>query len=181
MAINKVNQQQAQEKVTKPVKATTGEIAGFNRTTYNYMKKQLKLEETEIFKMSVAICPAKFKGEAANLVLFFDPDTAKEKGLTIKDYESLKEHPELILYEGYYSRGRGGEVNIKKWKGGDSSLLQEKIKNSEITAVGLVNPKTGTQKFLSRFLNFLAMGGFLVIILVGVVIAVLISVLVSRC
>jgi hypothetical protein len=44
-----------------------------------------------------------------------------------------------------------------------------------------VNPKTGTQKFLGRFLSFLAMGGFLVIILVGVVIAVLISVLASRC
>jgi hypothetical protein len=180
MAIKELNQKQAKEKATKPMTKTKGEIAGFNRATYNYMKKQLKLEETEIFQMSAAISPAKINGKAANVVLFFNTEIAKEKGITINDYETLKDHPELILYEGYYVRGSGGEVNLKKWDRVSPSLLQEKIQNSEITEVGVVIPKTGTQIFLSRFLNFLAMGGFLVIIIVGVVIAVLISILVSR-
>jgi hypothetical protein len=178
MAITKSNQQQTKEKATKPVIETRGKIETFNRATMNYMKKQLNLQETEIFNMNLAICPAKFKGEAANVVLFFNPDTAKEKGVTIEDYESLKEHPELILYEGYYISGMGGEVNIKKWNSEETSLLQEKIRNLDITDVGVVVPKTGAQKFLSGFLKFLAMGGFLVIILVGVVIAVAISMLV---
>jgi hypothetical protein len=181
MAITKTKQKQTKENAPKPVTTTKGEIAGFNRATYNYLKKHLKLEETEIFQMSAAICPAKFNGKNANVVLYFDTKAAEDKGLTLKDYESVKEHPELIRYEGYYVHGSGGEINLKKWNGSETSLLQEKIKNSEITDIGAVNLKTGTQKFLSRFLSFLAMGGFLVIILVGVVIAVLISVLVSRC
>jgi hypothetical protein len=180
MAIKELNQKQAKEKAIKAMTKTKGEIAGFNRATYNYMKKHLKLEETEIFQMSAAICPARFNGKNANVVLYFNTAAAEEKGLTLKDYESVKEHPELIRYEGYYVHGSGGEINLKKWNGGETSLLQEKIENSEITEVGVVIPKTGTQIFLSRFLNFLAMGGFLVIIIVGVVIAVLISILVSR-
>jgi hypothetical protein len=181
MATNEVKQKQNKEKITKDMTVTRGKIESFNRATMNYMKKQLNLQETEIFNMSLAVSPAKFKGEAANVVLFFNPDTAKEKGVTIEDYESLKEHPDLILYEGYYLRGIGAEVNIKKWNVDGTSLLQEKIQNLDITDVGVVIPKTGGQKFLSGFFNFLAMGGFLVIILVGVVIAVLISILVSRC
>lgn len=40
-------------------------------------------------------------------IRIFDLATAKEKGVAIEDYQSLDNHPDLILYEGYYCESRG--------------------------------------------------------------------------
>jgi hypothetical protein len=52
------------------------------------------------------------------MIRIFDPDTAKEKGVSIEDYQSLDNHPDLILHEGYYCEARGqiidGEIEEKK-------------------------------------------------------------------
>lgn len=51
------------------------------------------------------------------MIRIFDPATAEEKGVAIKDYQSLDSHPDLILYEGYYCEARGqitdGEIEKK--------------------------------------------------------------------
>lgn len=51
------------------------------------------------------------------MIRIFDPTTAKEKGVAIEDYQSLDNHPDLILYEGYYCEARGqitdGEIEKK--------------------------------------------------------------------
>ena len=46
------------------------------------------------------------------MIRIFDPAAAEEKGITIEDYESLDDHPELILYEGYYQENGRGETDI---------------------------------------------------------------------
>jgi len=51
------------------------------------------------------------------MIRIFDPATANEKDVAIEDYQSLDNHPDLILYEGYYCVARGqitdGEIEKK--------------------------------------------------------------------
>lgn len=46
------------------------------------------------------------------MIRIFDPATAKEKGVTIDDYGSLDNYPELVLCEGYYRDVDGQAVDI---------------------------------------------------------------------
>lgn len=50
------------------------------------------------------------------MIRIFHPASAKEKGVTIDDYESLDTHPELVLYEGYYREidGEATDIHIQK-------------------------------------------------------------------
>jgi hypothetical protein len=178
---NPLKETQTKEAATRRVKKTRGMVGGFNRGVWNYMKKEIKLSETEILNMKQATCPAKFNSMAATLIRYFNPDVAKENGVTIEDYESLNEHPELILYEGYYISGKGGEITIKKWEGVGTSLVEEKIKKGAITEVGVVIEKTAAQKMLSGCGHFMLMGGFLLVLILGLVIAIAISALVKGC
>jgi hypothetical protein len=56
--------------------------------------------------------------EPVGLTMFriFQPAAAKEKGMTVDNYESLDSYPELILYEGYYqiSDGHANNIRIEK-------------------------------------------------------------------
>jgi hypothetical protein len=45
-------------------------------------------------------------------VRVFDPAQAASQKIAVKDYDSLTEHPELILYEGWFDGMR--EAKIKK-------------------------------------------------------------------
>jgi hypothetical protein len=49
----------------------------------------------------------------------FNPNTAKERKVTIDSYSSLDNHPELILYEGHYRDvdGEAMDINIEKKRG----------------------------------------------------------------
>jgi hypothetical protein len=178
---NPKKETQTNKSGNRPVKKTRGEIGVFNRGVWNYMLKQFKLTEAQLVQMKEAICPAKINGMPANLIRYFNLDIAKEKGITVNDYESLNEHPELILYEGYYVRGKGGQINIKKWEGVGSSVLEETIKNGSITEIGVVIEKSTTQKWLSRTGNFMAMGGFMLVLIVIVVLVVVISLWSKNC
>jgi hypothetical protein len=159
----------------RQIKTTKGDIVSFDRGTYNFMKKQFKLGENEVLHMRQARCPAKVNGVAANLIRFFDPDKATEKSITINDFESLNQFPELIVYEGYHVRGKGGEIIFKKRDSSGISFLEEKIKNGEIIEIGIIPEKTGSQKWLGRIGNFMMMGGFMLVIIVVVVIVIAIS------
>ena len=50
------------------------------------------------------------------MIRIFDPATANEKGVAIDDYESLDNHPELILYQGYYLEigGEAKDIHIER-------------------------------------------------------------------
>jgi len=47
-------------------------------------------------------------------VRVFDEGQASSQRITVKDYNSLTDHPELILYEGWYTKA--GQAEIKKRK-----------------------------------------------------------------
>ena len=51
-------------------------------------------------------------GEPVTVVRIFDPATTNERGVDVEDYHSLDDHPELILYEGYYRPDRGQATDI---------------------------------------------------------------------
>jgi hypothetical protein len=164
----------------RKVKTTRGDIEGFNRSTWNYMKKQHGLNDTQLIHMNAARWPAKVNAKPAHLFRYFSPEKAKEKSLAINDYESLNDYPDLILYEGFQVLGRGGEINIQK-RDGAVSFLQEKMQKGEITEAGIVIEKTAAQKFLGGFGRFLMMGGFMVVLLVIVGIVIAVSVLAKSC
>jgi hypothetical protein len=154
------------ETVTSQVKKTRGKIKVIDRAEWYYMKKRYTFTDIQLASLNEATCPAKVNDMPATLVRIFNPDIAKEKGVTIEDYESLNEHPEWILYEGYHVGGRRGEIIIQKREGVGTSLLEEKIKQGAITQVGVTVEKTGSHKWLDRIVSFMAMGGFILVLFV---------------
>jgi hypothetical protein len=166
---------------TKPVQTTKGDTKDFDRVAWSYMKKQLKIPEMDIFKLKEAKIPAKINDMPATLARFFSPETVQNKGLTINDFETLNDHPELIVYEGYYVRGKGGEIVIQKTNAAGTSIIEEKIKKGDITEVGIVIKKTAAQTWLGRIGSFLMMGGFLVVIVVIIGIVMGISLAMKSC
>jgi hypothetical protein len=184
LALNSSNLQKEipnNKAVSRPLTRTKGEIKEIETVTFNYMLNKLNIPQPELLHLNSAKSPAKVNGMPAFVVRFFNVDKAKEKGITINDYESLSEHPELIVYEGYYVRGKGGEVTIKKWEGVGSPFLEEKIKNGVITEVGLEIPKTAARKWLGRLGKFMLMGGFMLVLIVIVILVVLISIWSKNC
>ena len=171
----------AKQEKTKQVKMNRGEVGKFNRRAWNYMIQENKVSQELLSKMKEATCPAKVSGNEVTLIRYFDYAIADAKGVTIKDYMSLNEYPEMIVYEGYVSRGRLGETIIKKREASGKSFLDEKIGQGDITDVGVEVVRTGAQKFLHGFMNFLMMGGFMLVILFIVIIAVAISILAKSC
>lgn len=53
------------------------------------------------------------KPVGVNMFRIFHPAAVRNKGVIIDDYQSLDNHPELILYEGYYETTDGCATNIK--------------------------------------------------------------------
>ena len=45
-------------------------------------------------------------GASARDILVFDPKAALQSGIEIRDYARLAEHPELILFQGWYDKAR---------------------------------------------------------------------------
>ena len=178
---NPKNEKQNDKITTKPLIRTKGEIKEIEGVTFYYMLNKLNIPQPELLHLRGAKCPAKVNGMAAYVVRFFNADQAKEKGITITDYESLNEHLEMIEYEGYYVRGKGGEVIIKKWEGAATSFLEEKIKNGVITEVGLQMKKTAGQKWLDGIGKFMMMGGFILVLIVVAALVVVISIWSKSC
>jgi hypothetical protein len=163
-------------------KTTKGKVDGLDRGIWYYLKKKHGVSEQKLVQLKEALYPARISGNPATLVRIFDPDLAKEKGVTIADYEKLNEYPELILFEGYYhGRGKTREMIIEKKSEAGPSLLEQKIKEGAITEAGIVLEKTSTQKWIGRIGNFMMMGGFLLVLLLVVAIVVLVSIFAKGC
>ena len=163
------------KKKTAVAQTTKGNVDSVEVVFWKYFKNQLKVPEMEVSNLKQAKIPAKVSGLEANLFRFFNPKDAEAKGITIKDYESLNNSPELILYEGYRQKVSGGETIIKKREKTGTSFLDEKMEKGEIAEVGVIIPLTRGKKFLKGFGNFLMMGGFLLVIIVAVAIYIGIS------
>jgi hypothetical protein len=177
MVSSKVEAETTKKGKVSQGKTTKGEVERLDSSLWGLLKKEYKLGDSDILSLQQAKIPARVNSLPATLFRLFNEDNVKAKGLDIKDYEGLNEYPELVLYEGYRSKGQGGEFIIKKINNGDGSFLEKKSKSGEISDVGTIIPLTGGQKFLRGFGHFLMMGGFLLVIIVIVAIVILISTL----
>ncbi len=165
----------------RTVKVTKGDVAEFDRGAYYYLDKQLKGQALRLNMIAQARSPAKVSGKSATVFRFFNRDEATKRSLQIGDYESLNEHPDLILFEGYRVKGKDGGLTIRQRENTGTSFLEEEIRKGAITDVGVEIEKTGAQKFLSGFVKFLYMGGFLVVLIGGVAIVIAITLLIDKC
>ena len=184
MAANDLNlkiEKQNDSNNPRPLVRVKGEIKEVERVTWDYMLDQLKIPQPELIHLRGAKTPCKINGKEGFAVRFFNFDKSREKGSNIKDYDTLNEHPELIEYEGYYVRGKGGEVIIKKWEGAEGSFLEERINNGVLTEVGIGREKTFAQKSLSGIGKFMVMGGFVLVLIVIAVLALIISFWLKGC
>lgn len=161
-------------KTKRQVKTTKGTVDKIDMPVWSHLKKHLRVDEQIIYGSMEASCPAKLNGEQVILVRIFNPVIAKEKNIEINDYESLNMHPDLVLYEGYYTRSRKRQITIIKREEGKRSLLDAKLTSGEITEIGIIPKKTTAQKWLGGFGNFLMMGGFILILVLVVVLIILI-------
>ena len=154
-----------------PAKMSKGKISTLSGTeAWWHLNKNYDVTGEQMVNMKQATIPAIIDGEPGTLVRIFDSTAEKKKGVTIADYVSLNDHPNLVLYEGYFvGRGRARKAVIEPRDSAAGSSIDKKIQEGAITQVGVIKKKTGGEKFLT----FLTMGGFLVIIvvIVGIVIA----------
>lgn len=157
---------------TKKKVKTRGQIEGLNGTvTWAYMMHEHGLTGDQLVQLRQAIIPAEIQGKTGTLVRVFAPTSCEAKGITVQDFNSLNEHPDLILYEGYYyGRGGPGEILIEKRTGTGPSLLERELRDGGITDVGMQEESSRAMKFR----RFLLHGGIILIFLliVGIVIAV---------
>jgi hypothetical protein len=169
-----------QKKNSSQIKKTKGEADIFDRAIWNYMKNHLNLSEIQILETRLCRCPAKVNNQPAVVFRSYDVALAAKNGITVSDYEILNSHPELVRYEGYHVKGKDGEIVVIKKDNPQISFIEQKINDGVISEVGVVIEKTGAAKFWSGFGRFLMMGGFLIILVLGVGIAIAISMLVGN-
>jgi len=56
-------------------------------------------------------CDGVVEDKPVIMIRIFDPAAADKRGVAIEDYESLRDNPELVLYEGY-CRESGGRLDV---------------------------------------------------------------------
>jgi hypothetical protein len=158
---------------------TKGEMGGLNGTCmWTYMASTHDLSGEQLNQLQQAMIPAKIQGKRGTLVRVFDPNSCEAKVIVIKDFDSLNQYPQQILYEGYFfGQGGGSGINVEKRKGTGPSLLEQMLQEGSITEVGMIVEDSTGMKWLKGFGKFLMMGGFLLVIVLAALIFIAISVL----
>ena len=77
-----------------------------------YLIRQMKKDPDWVWKLKGVVRP-RLEGKHAFDFRVFDEAQAVAKKVTIKDYDSLNEHPDLILYQGRFDK-KSGEVQIEE-------------------------------------------------------------------
>ena len=93
---------------SKAVKNIEGELLG-----YMVSRHGVTLDELRSLKRVEREVVLGDKPLGIIMIRIFNPDTAKERDVTIDSYSSLDRHPELILYEGHYRDVNGEAMDIK--------------------------------------------------------------------
>ena len=163
---------------TKKLVKVGGGVEACSGPTWNYMINEYGLDSYKLTQLRKAVIPAKVQGKPGTLVRVFDPTSCQNKGIAVKDFNSLNEHPELVLYEGYfYGMGGPGEIRMEKRSGTGPSLLERELRDGGITEVGMKEEGSGAGKWGGRFVTFLMSGGFLLVLFLIAGIVILIEML----
>lgn len=160
---------------TKKLVKVGGGVEGCSGPTWNYMINEYGLTSNELTQLRKAVIPANVQGKRGTLVRVFDPTSCQAKGIYVKDFNGLNDHPELILYEGYFHWiGATSEILMEKRSGTGPSLLERELRDGGITEVGMIEERSSAGKWTGRFLTFLIGGGFLIILflIAGIIFAI---------
>jgi len=65
------------------------------------------------WQLKAVICPKEGEKDTFEVRVFDDFQAASQK-ITVKDYNSLTEHPELILYEGWFNKMNQAEIKKRE-------------------------------------------------------------------
>ena len=96
----------AKEEEKKEKLSGPKEIPGLVR---NYLVAERKMD-TDLVKLLKAVMRKSATGETAFNIRVFDESEGLAKKVQVKDYTSLDEYPDLIIYEGLYD---GGSKQVK--------------------------------------------------------------------
>lgn len=92
----------------KAVKNIEGELVG-----YMLSRHGVTLDELHNLRRVEREVVLGDKSLGIIMIRIFNPDTAKERGVTIDSHSNLDRHPEMILYEGHYRDVSGEAMDIK--------------------------------------------------------------------
>jgi len=76
-----------------------------------YLIRELKQNANWVWKLKAVVRPRPESKDAFDFRVFDQAQAAAGK-VKVKDYNSLNEHPDLILYQGRFDK-KSGEVQIK--------------------------------------------------------------------
>jgi hypothetical protein len=96
----------AEEKLPKP-----GDIPGL---VQKHLLAQGKIDPELVPLLMAVVCPAGSEGATKNIRIF-DASEALAKKVVVKDYVSLDEHPDLMIYEGSFDEA-SKQVNLQEKK-----------------------------------------------------------------
>ena len=77
-----------------------------------YLEKEHGLDGDTIFNLRMVELENKAGENPVTKVRVYDPKTVAQRGIVVEDYETFDSHLELILYEGYYCKGKDKETEI---------------------------------------------------------------------
>mgnify|MGYP001050678799 CR=1 FL=1 len=83
---------------------------------WDYMREKHGLTGEQLMYLRQATWDGVVGGKPVTVVRIFDPEIATKKGVNVENYHDLDNHPELILYEGYYytNRVQAADSHIEK-------------------------------------------------------------------
>jgi len=87
---------------------------GMSQILVNYLMAEMKQDPIWLWTLKTVVCPRPESKDAFD-VRIFDEAQAVAKKVAIKDYTSLDEHPDLILYHGWFDK-KSGTVQIEEKK-----------------------------------------------------------------
>jgi hypothetical protein len=180
------NAQASAEAPTIKLRKTKGKVDNLN-TIASFMTKEHSIASDRIYMFNQAMTPAKIQGVDGVAVRIFEVGSVldKDKGVEIKNFDSLNEHPELILYDGYYivpqKKKWPEDIHIEKRTGTGPSLLERKLQDGTINELGMEKEPSTATKLLGGFGKFLMMGGFIIVLFAVIGIVLAISILAKKC
>ena len=119
-----VKEEEKKEKLSGP-----REIPG---PVQNYLVAERKMDP-DLVKLLMAVIRKSETGEAPLNIRVFDNSEAMAKKVQVKDYASLDEHPDLMIYEGWFDeRSKQVKLEEKKEVNWDTTIfiqaeIQQKI------------------------------------------------------
>jgi len=95
----------AEAKPSKPKAIKLPGPKGIPKLVGRHLVTELKQNPDRVRKLKSVVRPKPESKDAFDFRVF-DEAQAVAKKLTVKDYNSLNEHPDLILYEGWFDKER---------------------------------------------------------------------------